>query len=107
MSWRTRAACRGYPSRLWFSYDPDEQARAAAVCDRCPVRGPCLDEAMERGEIHGIWGGLTVKERRRAGMVPHGTVYGYTRFWCRCADCREAMRVNAADNRRPLAGVAS
>lgn len=40
------------------------EAEAVAVCARCPVIGECLDEALERDERWGIWGGVTERERR-------------------------------------------
>jgi WhiB family redox-sensing transcriptional regulator len=42
-----------------------EAAQAKAVCQRCTVRLECLAEAMEHKIDHGIWGGLSVKERRK------------------------------------------
>lgn len=38
---------------------------AKSVCAGCAVRGPCLEEALANGEVYGIWGGLTERERRR------------------------------------------
>jgi len=40
------------------------EAQALAVCAGCPVIGECHDEACERNERWGIWGGLTERERR-------------------------------------------
>lgn len=42
-----------------------EAAQAKAVCACCTVRLECLAEAMEHKIDHGIWGGLSVKERRK------------------------------------------
>lgn len=65
-TWYRLAACRGEPTALFFPdagrADPAEVAKAKAVCASCPVREPCL--AAGWGEPHGIWGGLTVRERR-------------------------------------------
>lgn len=36
---------------------------AKEVCARCPVQPQCLDSALERGELHGVWGGLDPEER--------------------------------------------
>ena len=42
------------------------QAREAKqVCAGCPVRDDCLADALTTGTSHGIWGGLSVRERRR------------------------------------------
>ena len=34
------------------------------ACARCPVRQPCLVYALDEKIAHGIWGGLTERERR-------------------------------------------
>lgn len=39
-------------------------ATAAHICGMCPVRRRCLIEAISRNEPHGIWGGLTRKQRK-------------------------------------------
>lgn len=38
---------------------------AKAVCRRCTVRPDCLMWALETGERHGIWGGVSDRERLR------------------------------------------
>lgn len=59
-----RALCFGHPRpELWFSFSALQQ-RAVAVCKQCPVRDRCLDHAIERPEVHGVWGGLTANQRR-------------------------------------------
>jgi hypothetical protein len=37
---------------------------ARQVCAGCPVRQECLEFALCHGEVHGIWGGLTERDRR-------------------------------------------
>lgn len=39
--------------------------RAKQICFACPVRERCLKDAIDRMEDHGIWGGLSVNDRRR------------------------------------------
>jgi WhiB family redox-sensing transcriptional regulator len=39
----------------------DDEAKR--ICAYCPVRQACLDYALNAGEPHGIWGGLTPGER--------------------------------------------
>ena len=52
-------ACTGRgESDLFFSERPDELARAQAICGDCPVRIECLEQALERGEEWGVWGGV-------------------------------------------------
>ncbi|MFD8263132.1 WhiB family transcriptional regulator [Streptomyces griseoluteus] len=62
-TWIARAACR--------SVDPEElfvegaaQNRAKAICTGCPVRTECLAHALDERIEHGIWGGMTERERR-------------------------------------------
>lgn len=70
-NWQVRAACRGVDPELFFPEATDEPlvreqvAAAKAVCRRCPVRDQCLAEALERLP-HGVAGGMTEHERRRA-----------------------------------------
>ncbi|WP_328980512.1 WhiB family transcriptional regulator [Streptomyces canus] len=61
--WGDRGLCK--------SADPDElfvegaaQNRAKAVCTGCPVRTECLAYALDQRIEHGIWGGMTERERR-------------------------------------------
>ncbi len=71
--WQERAACRGPQAVAFFPPShlerKDErearEQRAKAICDSCPVRGPCLDYALGIREPHGIWGGLNELERKR------------------------------------------
>lgn len=61
--WQARAKCR--------TADPEElfvegaaQNRAKAVCTGCPVRTECLAYALDNRVEHGVWGGMTERERR-------------------------------------------
>ena len=38
--------------------------RAKQVCARCEVREQCLAWALEAGQDHGVWGGMSEEERR-------------------------------------------
>ena len=70
--WQYRAACRGPHSTIFFPPSrlerrPDKrrrEQRAKEICANCAVRLDCLNYAVEIREQHGIWGGLTEKERR-------------------------------------------
>lgn len=70
--WRQQANCLGvdpelfYPQRGGSKVLQAEQIREAkAVCASCVVRAQCLSAALERQEEHGIWGGMSERERRR------------------------------------------
>lgn len=62
--WRHQAACKTHPSRWWFDDEHNQFATAKAICKLCPVRTECLSYAMSLDNMHGIWGGTTVYERR-------------------------------------------
>lgn len=59
-------ACAMVPLDLHF---PDrgriQQTRnAKLICAGCVMRTPCLEQALQRNEPYGIWGGMTEAERR-------------------------------------------
>lgn len=72
--WRKRAACLGLDTAIFFpvkGHASDQAAAAKAICSACPVRRDCLEDIMayEAGGFegegrHGIFGGLSPKERR-------------------------------------------
>lgn len=88
-----RPACAGLPTSLFFP-EKNQRAqlqRALTICHACPVRALCLDAALKRGEVHGVWGGIS--ERARRQLRPdqraswHGTAAGYRARGCRCSAC--------------------
>ena len=56
---------------MFFPERGESAEPARRVCAACPVRQPCLDYAISNRITHGIWGGLTERERRalRSGWV--------------------------------------
>jgi WhiB family transcriptional regulator, redox-sensing transcriptional regulator len=67
--WWELAACRSVDPELFFPVSEMGPARrqvatAKAVCGECPVSQLCLDYALSTRQAHGVWGGLTVDERR-------------------------------------------
>jgi len=70
--WWEDAACRTADAELFFTPEglTREQRRATErraklICARCPVRAQCLEAALVGEERHGIWGGLSPRERRQ------------------------------------------
>lgn len=64
--WRARGNCRGIDPEIFYPDDDDATADAAkAICGGCSVRQACLEFALTQREKHGVWGGLTERERRR------------------------------------------
>lgn len=66
LDWQALAACRDADPRLFFPEDKSGRAaRAKRVCSGCPVIDECLAYALANHERHGVWGGLSERERRR------------------------------------------
>lgn len=73
-SWREKARCSGEDTEIFYPIrDKDTYktvaSQAKAMCfgpsgkTPCPVRKECLWYALEDDEQHGIWGGLSHRER--------------------------------------------
>lgn len=76
-AWRAKARCVEHEPELFFAEDRKDRMRAKAVCRVCPVATACVAEAFAEEIEHGIWGGLTPKDRRKAlrhGLEPHRAV---------------------------------
>ena len=63
--WRAHGLCSRTDPDLWFAPGALEHKEAKRICRDCPVRMDCLQYAMETPVDHGVWGGLTERERRR------------------------------------------
>ena len=67
--WRQEASCRNVDPDLFFPVGTTGMAieqieSAKAVCDECPVSGPCLEFALSTNQDSGVWGGTSEEERR-------------------------------------------
>jgi WhiB family redox-sensing transcriptional regulator len=67
--WQERSLCRQTDPEAFFPERGQSNRAAKAVCRACPVREQCLDYAIRNREQHGIWGGLSDRERRRVYKV--------------------------------------
>jgi hypothetical protein len=89
-------SCRSgaYPKVDWYPppQKPAAAAVAVAVCQRCPVQTECLLFALHRGEIDGIWGGLSAKKRARLRTMLDRL--GLALPLHRCAYCGGEFRVS-------------
>lgn len=71
--WRAKGSCSKTDPDLFFAVGAQEHKQAKTICRECPVRLECLAYAMEAPIDHGIWGGLTERERRRhRRLAPNG-----------------------------------
>lgn len=75
-NWTARANCRGTGNQMFPPSEVDRSyqlEKAKKTCQACPVKGLCLQDALSRGERHGVWGGLTTPEREAySGGAPIG-----------------------------------
>jgi WhiB family transcriptional regulator, redox-sensing transcriptional regulator len=61
--WTEQAECRGLGPSLFFLDRYERSTDAKAVCEVCSVARECGEYG--RYETHGIWGGLTLRQRQR------------------------------------------
>lgn len=64
--WMDYAACTEVAPDLFFADMTllAETKHAKKICETCPVKDQCLQYALENRIEHGVWGGLTINERR-------------------------------------------
>jgi len=52
-------------TNLFFPELGGTVTEAKAVCQGCPVSHACFTYSVQVGVIHGIWGGMSERQRRR------------------------------------------
>lgn len=62
--WVELAACRGSRTSQWFPARGESLRPLREICDACPVCADCGAYALDHGIKHGVWGGLSERERR-------------------------------------------
>lgn len=62
--WMQWAACLHADTELFFPDKGQQPDAAKRVCGRCCVRLQCANYALADETLHGVWGGLTDRERR-------------------------------------------
>jgi WhiB family redox-sensing transcriptional regulator len=101
--WREQAACKGKPLDIFFSANWVEVNAAKAVCESCPVRFECLMWACDHEVKHGVFGGLSSRERGHhmkgvTNWAVCGTKAGIDAHVAAgeplCAGCSSAMQDN-------------
>ena len=67
LKWRAAGLCKGSDPLVFYPPAEDDSLaeEAKTICSMCAVRQPCLEFALTTREKHGVWGGLTERERRR------------------------------------------
>ncbi|AWG51604.1 WhiB family transcriptional regulator [Mycobacteroides abscessus] len=67
LEWQNHAACKGMDTNLWY---PERGASrecqlAKSICHDCPVKIQCREYAVSHQEQWGLWGELSLKDRRK------------------------------------------
>lgn len=65
--WHQDAACRGAGVDVFFPARGASLDEARALCDACPVAGPCAEAGSD--EPAGVWAGRSPMERRPTAQV--------------------------------------
>lgn len=137
--WVSKARCRGMDPNIFMPEPGDSTAEIKEICNGkmykrfnrdkqrnelvgeppCPVRGQCLQYAMELpGKVVGIFGGTSEKERRSLRSefrmdgaqkrIQHGTIGGYKAEWRYGLEhCNACLEANAEATRRNKAQAKS
>jgi WhiB family transcriptional regulator, redox-sensing transcriptional regulator len=62
--WMESAECRGMDPELFHPTRGEVSGHIKAVCRECPVIHPCREMGIDDPSLHGVWGGLSERERR-------------------------------------------
>lgn len=54
----------GKYNSLFFVDDETHYVEARKLCEGCPVQDVCLDWAIITNQEHGMWGGMSPRQRR-------------------------------------------
>lgn len=97
--WQDRAACKTADAEaIFFPVSTTDVTIAAAkeICRSCPVIDACARFALERREPHGVWGGMSEKERK-AALKPRPVPMAHRIVSSRRADWDAAVATGATD----------
>lgn len=65
LAWQAQANCRDTDTDLFFPHSGPPEGIARRLCQHCRVTEQCLEYALGRTDITGIWGGTSEMERQR------------------------------------------
>ena len=63
--WFADAVCSSADPDAWFPELGGDPRPAQRICRTCPVIDECLDYALKNNFRHGVYGGLTGRQRRK------------------------------------------
>lgn len=108
--WHRRAACLDRTDVNFFPSKGEDPRPARAVCATCDVQPDCLQSALDRREVHGIWGGMSERERRRLRKDRLRRIvccacgvefFSASGRWRRCPECSDERRRETRSGARP------
>ncbi len=68
--WKNDALCGQTDPDMFFPDRGESTREAKMVCSRCTVTAECLEYALQHDERHGVWGGMSERDRRKLrGLV--------------------------------------
>ena len=70
--WMAEGNCREAPPDTMFPKDGAGVVAALKVCNHCPSLQPCLEYALSNRIDYGVWGGASVRSRRRMAIRAAG-----------------------------------
>lgn len=91
------------PQEIFFGKDDNKLTygqilEVRRICMRCPVMVDCLVESFRYEETHGIWAGITGRERASLVSKHRNTDMSVKEalrlIWARCAMDRKRVRRN-------------
>jgi WhiB family transcriptional regulator, redox-sensing transcriptional regulator len=62
-AWQADADCRQVDAEVFFPEKGLSNAEAKLICMGCEARVECLEWALAKDEQHGVWGGLSRRDR--------------------------------------------
>lgn len=65
LGWQERGLCRQTDPGLFFPLLGEGVREAKEICRGCEVKDDCLQDALERDEKYGVWGGYSTSEREQ------------------------------------------
>lgn len=74
------AICTQVDPETWFPPKGGDPRPAKLLCQGCPWLAECLQYALARPELHGVWGGTSERDRnriRRERNMPTGPGRGH------------------------------
>lgn len=88
MSWRESAVCRSVDPEVFFPEKGGSTQEAKAICGQCSFTRECLDAALSSPwEEHGVWGGLSMMERRKLRVNANPRRLVTAPEFCTAGDC--------------------